>query len=123
MYGSSGLVLHVTLISGRVLRKFKSGVRKHWTEQDEYGKMDAQEVQEYFIAFAKAVSSQFEKIPGSAILARYIKSSYQNDPVRSAVELFLVLFAVRYLLAPKYSTKPNYVKLSEEVVPTAYSER
>jgi hypothetical protein len=123
MYGSSGLVLHVTLISGIVLRKFKSGVRKHWTEQDEYGKMDAQEVQEYFIAFAKAVSSQFEKIPGSAILARYIKSSYQNDPVRSAVELFLVLFAVRYLLAPKYSTKPNYVKLSEEVVPTAYSER
>ena len=86
--------------------------------------MDAQEVQEYFITFVKAVSSQFEKIPGSAILARYIKSSYQNDPVRSAVELFLVLFAVRYLLAPKYSTKPNYVKLSEEVVPLpAYSER
>ena len=64
MYGSSGLVLHVTLISGRVLRKFKSGVRKHWTEQDEYGKMDAQEVQEYFIAFAKAMSSQSEKIAG-----------------------------------------------------------
>lgn len=78
--------------------------------------MDVQEVQEYFIAFANAVSSQFEKIPGSAILARYIKSSYQDDPVRSAVELFLVLFAVRYLLAPKYSTKPNYVKLSEEVM-------
>lgn len=83
--------------------------------KDEYGKMDAQEVQEYFMTFANAVSSQFEKIPGSAILARYIKSSYQNDPIRSAVELFLVLFAVRYLLAPKYSTKPNYVKLSEEV--------
>jgi serine palmitoyltransferase len=78
--------------------------------------MDAQEVQEYFMTFANAVSSQFEKIPGSAILARYIKSSYQNDPIRSAVELFLVLFAVRYLLAPKYSTKPNYVKLSEEVM-------
>ena len=80
-------------------------------------------MQEYFIAFAKAVSSQFEKIPGSAILARYIKSSYQNDPVRSAVELFLVLFAVRYLLAPKYSTKPNYVKLSEEVTSSACLER
>ena len=80
-------------------------------------------MQEYFMTFAKAVSSQFEKIPGSAILARYIKSSYQNDPVRSAVELFLVLCAVRYLLAPKYSTKPNYVKLSEEVVPSAHSEK
>jgi len=77
--------------------------------------MDLQEAQEYFIAFASAVSNQFQKIPGSAILLRYIKSSYQNDPVRSAVELFLVLFAIRYLLAPKYSTKPNYVKLSEEV--------
>ena len=31
------------------------------------------------------------------------------------MELFLVLFAIRYLLAPKYSTKPNYVKLREEV--------
>ena len=84
--------------------------------QGDYGKMDLEEVQEYFMKFAHAVSGQFEKIPGSAILVRYIKSSYQNDPVRSAVELFLVLFAVRYLLAPKYSTKPNYVKLSEEVI-------
>jgi len=107
-----------------VFGKFGRAFDKNWTEDDEYGKMDAQEVQEYLIAFAKAVSSQFEKIPGSAILARYIKSSYQNDPVRSAVELFLVLFAVRYLLAPKYSTKPNYVKLSEEVVPPLFiSER
>ena len=77
--------------------------------------MDVQEVQEYLMTFANATSSQFDKIPGSAIIARYIKSSYQDDPVRSAVELFLVLFAIRYLLAPKYSTKPNYVKLSEEV--------
>ena len=79
------------------------------------GKMDIHEAQEYLLTFTNAVSSQFQKIPGSAIFLRYVKSSYQNDPIRSAVELFLVLFAVRYLLAPKYSTKPNYVKLSEEV--------
>jgi hypothetical protein len=104
-------------------RKFSLAFVNIGPNPDEYGKMDAQEVQEYFVAFAKAVSSQFEKIPGSAILARYIKSSYQNDPVRSAVELFLVLFAVRYLLAPKYSTKPNYVKLSEEVMlPCVFGE-
>ena len=77
--------------------------------------MDVQEVQEYLVTLADAVSNQFQKIPGSAIFLRYVQSSYQNDPVRSAVELFLVIFAVRYLLAPKYSTKPNYVKLSEEV--------
>lgn len=61
------------------------------------------------------VSGEFQKIPGSAILLRYIRSSYQNDPIRSAVELVLILFAIRYLLAPKYSTKPNHVTLSEEV--------
>lgn len=61
-----------------------------------------------------AVSS-FHKIPGSAIVIRYIKSSYQNDPIRSLVELFLFIFAVRYLLAPTYSTKKNkHVPLSEE---------
>jgi len=79
------------------------------------GKMDIQEIQEYIMTFVHATSLQFNKIPGSAIFLRYVKSSYQNDPIRSAVELFLVLFAIRYLLAPKYSTKPNYVKLSEEV--------
>ena len=48
--------------------------------------------------------NSFQKIPGSAILVRYIRSSYQNDPIRSVVELFLFIFAVRYLLAPAYST-------------------
>ena len=45
-----------------------------------------------------------------------IQSSYQNDPVRSAIELVLLLFFVRYLLSPSYSTrKQNYIKLREEV--------
>lgn len=62
------------------------------------------------------VASSIQQIPGSAILLRYIKSSYQNDPVRSAVELFLFLFAVRYLLSPKYSTqKKKQVTLTEDV--------
>nr|POE92429.1 serine palmitoyltransferase 1 [Quercus suber] len=55
--------------------------------------------------FFDTTVNSLQKIPGSAILVRYIRSSYQNDPVRSAVELFLVIFAVRYLLAPTYSTK------------------
>lgn len=78
--------------------------------------MDLQDAQSWLNDVLNEVSIQFQKVPGSAILLRYIKSSYQNDPVRSAVELFLFLFAVRYLLAPKYSThKKSYVKLSEEV--------
>ena len=59
----------------------------------------------------------FQKVPGSAVLVRYIQSSYQNDPVRSAIELVLVLFFIRYLLSPSYSThKQNYVKLREDEI-------
>ncbi|PGH15126.1 hypothetical protein AJ79_02652 [Helicocarpus griseus UAMH5409] len=78
--------------------------------------MDLHETQRLFLEYLHELSNQFHRVPGSAILLRYIKSSYQNDPVRSAVELFLFLFAVRYLLAPKYSTKPNFVPLSEEEI-------
>lgn len=53
-------------------------------------------------------------VPGSPILLRYIKSSYQNDPMRSVLELLLLLFAIRYFLASKYSTtKKNYVLLED----------
>ncbi|KAI9852542.1 MAG: serine palmitoyltransferase component [Thelocarpon superellum] len=79
--------------------------------------MDIHDVQDVALKYLNEVAVQFQKVPGSAILLRYVKSSYQNDPVRSAVELFLFLFFVRYLLAPSYSTqKYNYVTLSEEEV-------
>lgn len=62
-------------------------------------------------------SANFQKVPGSAVLIRYIQSSYQNDPVRSAIELVLVLFFIRYLLSPSYSTdKQNYVKLRDDEI-------
>ena len=59
---------------------------------------------------------QLQKIPGSSIVIRYIRSSYQDDPVRSAMELFLFLFAVYYLVSPAYSTKKQkQIPLTEEV--------
>lgn len=62
-------------------------------------------------------SANFQKVPGSAVLIRYIQSSYQNDPVRSAIELVLVLFFIRYLLSPSYSTdKQNYIKLRDDEI-------
>ncbi|KAI9680748.1 MAG: serine palmitoyltransferase component [Caeruleum heppii] len=79
--------------------------------------MDLQDAHGLLLRYLDDVVRLFQKVPGSAILLRYIKSSYQNDPVRSAVELFLFLFFVRYLLAPSYSTqKQNYVKLSDEEI-------
>jgi serine palmitoyltransferase len=68
------------------------------------------------LRYCDVASTQFQKVPGSAILLRYIKSSYQNDPARSAIELILFLFAIGYLLSPSYSTvKPNKVVLTEDV--------
>ncbi|KAI5460270.1 pyridoxal phosphate-dependent transferase [Mariannaea sp. PMI_226] len=59
----------------------------------------------------------FQKVPGSAVVTRYIQSSYQNDPVRSAIELVLLLFFIRYLMSPSYSThKQNFVKLREDEI-------
>ena len=80
--------------------------------------MNATDVQDNLLTAVHTASDQFHRLPGSAIFLRYVQSSYQNDPVRSAVELFLVLFAIRYLLAPKYSTKNEgrFSRLSEEEI-------
>ncbi|EOD45047.1 Serine palmitoyl transferase subunit [Neofusicoccum parvum] len=78
--------------------------------------MDLHELQQSAAGLINDAQTQFHKLPGSAIILRYIKSSYQNDPVRSAVELFLFLFAVRYLLAPKYSTQKQKVVLTEDEI-------
>lgn len=69
------------------------------------------------IHFIDNAIAYFQRIPGSSIVVRYIRSSYQNDPIRSLFELFLLLFAVRYLLAPSYSTKKGkLVPLTEDEI-------
>ena len=78
--------------------------------------MDLHEIQGLSVRLGDSLSELFQRVPGSSIVLRYIKSSYQDDPVRSVIELFLCLFAIRYLLAPSYSTqKKSFVELSEEV--------
>jgi hypothetical protein len=84
--------------------------------------MDLHEVQNATVRFLQDANAQFHRLPGSSIAVRYIKSSYQDDPVRSAIELFLFLFAVRYLLAPKYSTKKK-VQLTDAVCRAVVVER
>ncbi|CAJ2508834.1 Uu.00g138600.m01.CDS01 [Anthostomella pinea] len=79
--------------------------------------MDIQEAQAYLQDSLHEISQAFQKVPGSSVLIRYIQSSYQNDPVRSFIELILVIFFVRYLLSPSYATHgPNYVKLREDEI-------
>ncbi|KIP10789.1 hypothetical protein PHLGIDRAFT_84464 [Phlebiopsis gigantea 11061_1 CR5-6] len=44
------------------------------------------------------LETTFYKLPGSAVVARYVKSSHQNDPGRTLLEIILILFAIRTLL-------------------------
>lgn len=78
--------------------------------------MDLHDAQVQLTGWLHEAATAFHKVPGSAVLIRYVRSSYQNDPVRSALELILVVFFIRYLLAPSYSTsKQNFIKLTEDV--------
>lgn len=78
--------------------------------------MEFHDAQKYLLRSSHDIADIFQKIPGSAIIIRYIKSSYQDDPVRSAIELILVIFFIRYLMAPSYNThNGNFVELTEEV--------
>ena len=79
--------------------------------------MDLIALHEQFAHYGRLVAAAFQQVPGSAMLIRYIRSSYQDDPVRSAIELVLVLFFVRYLIKPSYSThRQNYVSLTEREI-------
>jgi hypothetical protein len=64
------------------------------------------------------LESTFYKIPGSQVVARYVKSSHQNDPGRSVLELILVLFAIRTLLKSRTRTDrtgKHFISFSEKV--------
>lgn len=78
--------------------------------------MDLHKVQNLLEGYYNQTTNTFNKLPGSAIFLRYIRSSYQDDPVRSAIELILVIFFIRYLLAPSYTPhRQNFVSLTEDV--------
>lgn len=78
--------------------------------------MDLDDAQRLLATASNVAATTFQKLPGSSVIIRYVRSSYQNDPIRSAIELVLVIFFVRYLLSPSYSThKQNFVQLNEDV--------
>lgn len=61
--------------------------------------------------------NNLEYIPGGGIILRYIKSSYQNDPIRSLLEFCLVLFALSYFLSSKKKeNKSELVRFSRKEI-------
>ena len=60
----------------------------------------------------------FNKLPGSAVIQRYVKSSHQNDPGRTFLELILVVFAIRTLLQSRTQAdrgEKHFIQFSEKV--------
>jgi serine palmitoyltransferase len=60
----------------------------------------------------------FDKLPGSAVIQRYVKSSHQNDPGRTILELILVIFAIRTLLQSRTKSDRNgkhFITFSDKV--------
>jgi serine palmitoyltransferase len=81
------------------------------------GAMDLNALQHQAGVLLRQTGDILQKVPGSAVVARYVQSSYQDDPVRSAIELVLLLFFLRYILSPSYSTrKENFIKLRDDEV-------
>jgi serine palmitoyltransferase len=57
------------------------------------------------------------RIPGSEMVVRYIRSSYQNDPVRSVIEFSLLMFCIFYVLSKRFSTEgKSRVALTDDEV-------
>ncbi|KNE65740.1 hypothetical protein AMAG_09719 [Allomyces macrogynus ATCC 38327] len=65
-------------------------------------------------------------IPGSQLLGKYIRNSYQNDPARVVLELFLFFFAVQYLLSkrarPASSPDGKSIELSQREIDELFDE-
>lgn len=61
----------------------------------------------------------FHKVPGSAVVLRYVKSSHQNDPGRTLLELILVVFAIRTLLQSRTKgdrSGKNFIQFTDKVL-------
>lgn len=64
------------------------------------------------------LETNFYRLPGSHVVARYVRSSYRNDPGRSLLELILVVFAIRTLLQSRTKTDSSgkhFIQYSEKV--------
>lgn len=69
-------------------------------------------------AFISTLETTFYKIPGSAVIARYVKSSHQNDPGRTVLEVILLIFVIRTLLQSRTRadrTGTHFIQFTEKV--------
>lgn len=70
-------------------------------------------IYEAFLGFVDAVERKLLLLPVTGPVVRYIERSYQNDPIRVALELFLFICALYYVF--KKQPPKDTTKLTEEV--------
>lgn len=64
------------------------------------------------------LETNFYKLPGSAVVARYVRSSHQNDPGRTVLEVILIIFAIRTLLQSRTrgdQSGKHFIQFDEKV--------
>lgn len=64
------------------------------------------------------LESSWNRVPGSAVVTRYIRSSHQNDPGRTLLEVLLIIFAIRTLLQSRTRAEgsgKSFIAFSEKV--------
>eukprot|EP00842_Homolaphlyctis_polyrhiza_P000089 jgi/Hompol1/1080/HPOL_001376-RA len=61
-------------------------------------------------------SKVYASIPGSTIVYKYIAASYQNDPIRTLLDVCLVALLIWYIVKERYRPGVNDVKLTEKEV-------
>ncbi|ESK92361.1 serine c-palmitoyltransferase [Moniliophthora roreri MCA 2997] len=73
-----------------------------------------------YIAHAlSTLERTFYKLPGSAVVERYVRSSHQNDPGRTFLELVLVVFVIRTLLQSRTRADrngKNFIEFTEKEI-------
>lgn len=72
-----------------------------------------------FVSQRHPLFQMLTSLPGSGVVWRYIKSSHQNDPARTLLELLLALFVVYTWLKSRTrgdKNGKNFVKLSEKEI-------
>jgi hypothetical protein len=73
---------------------------------------------EFLARSLATMETTFNKLPGSAVIQRYVKSSHQNDPGRTLLELILIIFAIRTLLQSRTQAdrgEKHFIRFTDKV--------
>jgi serine palmitoyltransferase len=73
---------------------------------------------EFLSRLLATVETTFNRVPGSAVIQRYVKSSHQNDPGRTLLELILIIFAIRTLLQSRTQAdrgEKHFIRFTDKV--------